>query len=237
MLRHRAQERAPGVLLLLGNDVSLVAQVWLVREKVEREAASLFERLAHGLSSLGERESIVEIARQAARDEIDHAGLCRVIVDRHAPTLAPVQPSYITLGPLTLSPRQRTIYEAVALGCVTETLSAALLLEIVRVATDDLVAQTAHRILRDEVSHGRLGWAVLASEHTRRSTAWLAPHIEPMVRAALEDDLVPFLGETKPDERLDGYGVLSHARVRALAAETVRDVIEPGLVEFGVYSG
>jgi hypothetical protein len=212
--------------VLLEHHVLAVARAWRVRERVEQEAAQMFATLAGGLRELGLAAPVVALAEKAAADERDHAIRCRRIVDAHAPGLEPfaVAPPP-RLGPPSLTPRQRTIYEAVALCCVTETLSVALLGTMRDVVKDELVADTVSHILRDEIDHARIGWAVLAATGGGGGHGWLAPHIAGMVRAALrQDEAMVARGED-----LSAYGILTRPQVDDVVRQTLDHVILPGL--------
>ncbi len=219
--------------MLLVDDVlnrARVARAWLVRERVEREAALMFAGLARGLRGLGVGAAIPGLAEKAAADEEDHAARCRRIVEASEPGVAPLEPGApARLGPAELGARERVIYEAVALSCVTETLSVALLGSMREVVTDALVGETVRRILRDEIEHARIGWAVLAAEARRGSVAWLAPHVAGMVRGAVA------AGDREGEgAELSGYGILTRARVDAVVRGTLDEVILPGLRSFQI---
>ena len=220
--------------MLLGEYLlNQVARVWRYRERVELEAADIFSRLALRLKHHRFSGNVVALAERAAEDERMHALLCRRLVDRFAPGMPTLRPALgAELGPATLTHRRRAVYAAVAVGCVTETLSTALLLEMQASAQDKLVRDTVHHILKDEVRHSRLGWAVLAAEAARTTTAWLAPYIESMIRAAKQADMDPMKVDESRD--LSPYGVLPPWKVDSIFYQTVNDVIVPGLRRFGV---
>ncbi len=209
-----------------------VARVWRARECIEREAATLFAMVADNLQACGEPQALVDMARTAAEDELDHAERCRSIVQRFAPNqLPPLEPRPAQrLGPSTLSARDRALYETVAVGCITESLSCGLLMAMRQRAEDELVAETIQHILKDEVQHSRLGWAHIAHAAKARDISWLAPHVAPMLRTALRSDVVPMC----TDVRAPGSGVLTHEESRIVVGETIRKVILPGLAMHGI---
>ncbi|MBA3394131.1 MAG: hypothetical protein H0T89_15900, partial [Deltaproteobacteria bacterium] len=141
-------------------------------------------------------------------------------------------PHALALGSPGLARRDRTLYAAVAIGCVTESLSCALLLELRAAATHPVVAATVDEILRDEIEHARIGWALLAAEAGTRDVSWLAPKVSAMAAAAVAEDVTPMTG----DDELAGFGVLPRARVRELVAETWSTVISPGLAHHGIHA-
>jgi hypothetical protein len=218
--------------LLAGRARAAVARVWRFRERVELEAADQFERLATELERVGADRAVIELAHEAAADERVHAGLCRNLVDRFEPGLEPLAPALgLRLGPRHRSRRSAALYAAVAMSCVTETLSAALLLHMREAAVDEPVAATVHHILRDEIDHSRLGWAHLATEARRGDVSWLADHVPAMLRDALAADLEPM---TAASDDLSAYGILPAARVHEIARQTVAEVIAPGLARHGI---
>lgn len=186
-----------GALLMLS-----AAQVWRRRATTEREAARLFGDLAGDLNALGVGSTLVARARTAARDEMRHAVRCEALVARFDSGISkPEPPRRLRLGPADLTP---ALFASVALSCVTETLSTALLLEMRERAADELVRRTVHEILRDEVEHSRIGWTHLAIEARRGRSGWLAPYLPAMLTAAVRDDL----GSSTDDstENLAAYG-------------------------------
>jgi hypothetical protein len=205
--------------------------VWRYRERVEHEAADQVARLAIELEAVGAHASVVELARAAADDETTHAALCRSIVDHFEPGLAADKPQLGgQLGVPHTSRRQRALYACVAISCITETLSAALLLQMRERAQTEIVRDTVHHILKDEIDHSRIGWAHLADEARRSDVAWLAPHIDAMLRAAMTADLAPM---SAPGD-LSAHGILPATDVACVFAQTVDEVIRPGLERFGI---
>ncbi len=215
--------------LLLSDEHQAAARVWLVRERTEHEAAALFDGLAEDLEATGAPSELVELSRRCGDDERDHARRCWDVVrslDPQAERLVPTLRS--TLGPPDLSRRDGALYTSVAVGCVTESLSTALLIELQKVTTHPEAKETLRAIVKDEVRHSRLGWAHLAHEAGRRSVAWLAPHVEAMIRSAR-------VAETpEPGPDLRAYGILDGPTVARLCDVTVAETIRPGLTLHGI---
>jgi len=207
--------------------------VWRHREATERQAALLFARLAGDLRALGTDSALVGLARQAAEDERRHAVRCRAIVRRlgcDGEALAVRTVS--SMGPPGLTPARRTLFAAVAISCVTETLSTALLLEMRGRARDDLVRRTVHEILRDEIDHARIGWAHLATESRRGDVGWLAAHLPGMLRAAIRGGMD---GDDPPDAAdLSPYGILPRRDVLTVLEDVATSVLFPGLERYGI---
>lgn len=217
----------------------LARRVWCNRLGSELEAAQRFHDLAPTLRALGVSDVIVAMADKAASDELRHASLCRELVE-HFGGVPPPEPqvSLRPIAPAGLAGKEGTLYEVVALSCVTETLSTALLGALVARARDPVCKQAMHSILCDEVNHSRLGWALLAEERARGARDCVGEHLPDMFAATLGDD---FFGlATAPDPRLAelaGLGSLERAERQRIVRETLLRVIFPGLERFGIETG
>jgi len=217
----------------------LARRVWLYRLGSELEAAQRFEALAPMLRELGVSDVIVAMAAKAASDELRHASLCRELIQHFGGVAPPEQQvSVRAIAPAGLHGRERVLYEVVALSCVTETLSTALLGALVARARDSVCKQAMHSILRDEVNHSRLGWALLAEEHARGARDCVGEYLPRMFAATLGDEF--FSLATAPDPRLAelaGLGSLERAERQQIVQETLVHVIFPGLERFGIETG
>ncbi len=212
------------------------AEVWRVRERTEHEAAALFERLAADLEAARAPATLSALASRCANDERRHAVHCRGIVDALAPGLAPLAPDLeVRLGPARAAPADRALYASVALGCVTESLSTSLLLELRPRAEAGIVRDALDAILEDEVQHSRLGWAYLAHEAARRDVSFLAPAVPAMLDAALASEASG--GSALDDaerESLRAWGILPSRDVARITRDAIERVVVPGLARFGV---
>lgn len=220
------------------SDEQAAAELWRLRERTEHEAATLFARLADDLARARVPDALVALARRCSEDECVHAEHCRRIVDALVPGLAPLVPDLeVGLGEVGLGreedPRRRALYASVALGCVTESLSTALLIAIRPHARLGVVREGLDRILADEVRHSRLGWAHLAVEARRGEVGWLGRSLPRMLRAALASDELALGGPRD----LRAYGILGRDDVSRICQATIEQTIVPGLARFGVGTG
>jgi hypothetical protein len=233
---------AAGELLVIKLSDSLsdapdaVFRVWRYRLRIEFEAAALFDFLSEDLMRLyGPTDRGATFAKAAAEDELRHAERCRRILSYAPISLTELTPSTVDyLGPRQSSLEDRTLYTSVAIGCVTETLSTALLVEMHKRAEPGLVRDTIHEILTDEVSHGRVGWAELSRQALRRDVSWLQSFISPMIQEALNADVRPMLTPATTSEDLSRWGILPRSEALAIMENTVEEVILPGLQHFGI---
>ncbi|MCH9686602.1 MAG: ferritin-like domain-containing protein [Deltaproteobacteria bacterium] len=212
------------------------ASLWTYRAGVELEAAARFSRLATELQATGADPTVWGLAQQASRDESRHHVLCSDLAyslgSATIPTdAAPPRPVHLRRD----VPRERLLAEVVAMSCVTETLSTALLLEMRSQARDSEVRDVVHEVLTDEVDHARLGWAHLAAEASRGPVGWPAPHLPRMLASTVHEEL--FEGPEPEDavaEAVAGLGGLRRSSRVAVFMETMGTVVFPGLRRFGI---
>jgi hypothetical protein len=119
------------------------------------------------------------------------------------------------------------------MGCINETIATAWLERSRAAATSPLARAAIRELLSDDVHHARLGWAHLASAHVTRDMRgaigkWLA--------ALLDAAAGPWLRRARPTmvEGCATHGVPSLATTRDVVAETLDEVVFPGLEHLGV---
>jgi hypothetical protein len=211
--------------------------MWSYRLESELDAAERFRALAPTLQALGSSPSLVDMAHEAASDELRHASLCRELIAHFGGALPTDKPRARAgrIAPAGLEGRERAFYEIVALSCITETLSTALLGELVARAGDPVCKQAMHSILRDEVNHSRLGWAFLAEERSRGARDCVGRHVPEMLEAALGPHFFAFAGAPDAQQKeLAAIGSLERPERQRIVRETLESVILPGLERFGI---
>lgn len=213
-----------------------VFRIWHFREQIEIEAASVFQKLGQHLSVLwGKDDHVAQLAFLASSDELRHQKLCRAILNHSPVEIAPARSGLdIALGPRNLPLRERALYAAVAMGCVTETLSSALLLEMQRRASPGIIKDTVHSILKDEITHARIGWAELARAKRYGAIDWLNDYLNSMVAAAFASDIEPMLNPEGKNLDLSEFGILRRNDALTIMKKAVSEVIIPGLEAFGL---
>jgi hypothetical protein len=224
-------------VLNLGVDKRRVAVVWQKREKTEREAASLFAHLAVMLNNLNLPPALVQLAARASKEEASHALDCRRIIRATGIGLEELSPEPIPfLGPPELSLADRALYTSVAMGCITETLSAALLLEMNHSTTDPLIREIVHKILTDEIGHSRLGWEHLRIAGNKSNVSWLGNYLPAMLDEVLTEE-TPHPSINASVEDLSGFGILSRSKVQTIFRDTIDSVLIPGFEIYGIQVG
>ena len=210
-----------------------LAGVWAFRARSEREAEVRFGRLARQLAEHGARPPVVRMASRAAADEARHVEICAQLAQAYGGRARPGEPVAAEIGAPGLSGAARLLYEVVAFCCITESLNAALMTVSYQRAREPAVRAALRRILADEISHSRLGWAHLAAERAAGRGGFLAAHLPRMLAGAVAEELFsPAAGP--PSAALLAHGELPEAARLELLLATLRDVVYPGLEAHGV---
>jgi len=212
----------------------IVAEAWAFRTRVEREAADRFIRLATAISSFDASSPVPAMMRRAAEDEQRHAALCVELAAIYG-TPAIGFAKDVPIAPRSLEGRASVLYEVVAACCITETESVATLTTLLAEEVEPAVEKALRAIARDEVAHGRMGWAHLAREAARYDVSFLSSWIPAMLSGAVEDTL--FLEAPPEDRELLRHGVLPPSTKKAIFARTLEEVVVPGLETFGIEGG
>jgi rubrerythrin len=204
------------------------ADAWSFRARVEREAAVRFGRLAAAITAFDENSPVPALMRRAAEDERRHAALCAELAAAYGSSEAG-NAEDIAIAPRNLGPRAAVLYEVVAACCITETESVATLTTLLGEELEPRVEEVVREIAKDEVSHGRMGWAHLAREATAYDVSFLAPMIPAMLSGAVDHAL--FVGGDAPSgsSNLVRHGVLPDSRKREIFVRTLEEVVVPGL--------
>ncbi|MDZ4661281.1 MAG: ferritin-like domain-containing protein [Pseudomonadota bacterium] len=230
-------KKTPANSLSLAQAPESIFRIWNSRKTAELEAATLFARLATELfATRGPNDPVALLAEEAAADEHKHAEYCQAILEFSPKYLKPIIPRLnVELGPVTTSRTEKILYACVAMGCVTETLSTALLVAMRARAEEGLIRDTVHQILRDEVNHSRIGWAELARCAKSQDISWLSTHIPGMITAALVSDVAPMLSQNEVLTDLSRWGILAPSEAREISAKAISEVILPGLSLNGIF--
>jgi hypothetical protein len=170
----------PSIDALSGDDRHDIATIWLYRAAMERRVADAFEVIRDALRRRNAAAQLVGLAARAVDDEYRHAELSRVVASRFAGTelAAPKRLALEVPKHARASAELRDTLFVVG-QCVLNETTASAFLEVCLAHARGALARTAlQELLSDEIDHGRIGWAHLASlpEATRAEVAhWLLP--------------------------------------------------------------
>lgn len=211
-------------------------EAWAFRARVEREAASRFSRLSAAIPAFDPGSPVAGLLRRTAGDEERHAALCAGLAASYGcPAGGGAADGRI--APRVLGPRDAVLYEMVAACCITETESVATLATLLGQEAEPRVRTVLRKIARDEVVHGRMGWAHLSREAAIRDVSFLSTWVPSMLSGTVDEGLFGS-EEPGPDaEALLRHGVLPRARKKEIFLRTLEEVVLPGLEKFGVGAG
>ena len=211
-------------------------EAWAFRTRVERDAAQRFARLAGVIAAFDARSPLPALLRNAADDEQRHAALCAGLAAAYEQPPAETGDE-AAIVPRTLSGRAAALYEMVAACCITESESVATLTTLLAGDVEPRVESVLREIARDEVAHGRMGWAHLARESAVYDASFLGPLIPGMLSGTVDDSLFAPGSAELEDPGLLRHGVLPHSQKRAIFVGTLEEVVFPGLARFGIDAG
>ncbi|HLK37113.1 MAG TPA: ferritin-like domain-containing protein [Polyangiaceae bacterium] len=212
-----------------------VAGTWAFRTRAEIEASARFARMATDLAEVGASPVVVQGAAEASADERRHRDLCaRLAAAWGEPHALNHEPPRQRIGRSDMDPRDRVLWEMVAVCCISETMNTSLMTRCMEVVREEDIRATLHELLEDEVRHARLGWAHLAAERAQGRGQFLGDVLPLMLEASVEPG---FLDGTAPvpwTEALYDYGELPWAELVRIYRDTLNLVIFPGLDATGV---
>jgi hypothetical protein len=155
----------PSIEALEPDDRRAIAQVWIARAAMERRVADAFEVIRGALSRRRAAPAFIALAERAIDDEYRHAELSRVVASRFAGTeLAPPRRLSLELPRHAgATPALRDTLYVVGQCVLNETTASAFLEVCLAHARGELARTALRELLSDEIDHGRIGWAHLAS--------------------------------------------------------------------------
>jgi len=191
--------------------------------------------MATELEDVGADPVVVRGARDASLDEARHRDLCAVIATRFGESDPKnYQPPRIRIGRSDMAPRDRLLWEVVAVCCISETMNTSLLTRCQEVAKDDQILATLHELLQDEVHHAQLGWAHLASERAAGHGAFLRDILPLMLDASIDAGFLEGEVPVPWTEELYDYGELPLSELVQIYRETLEEVVFRGLDAMGI---
>ena len=209
-----------------------LAAVWQVRAAMERRVADSFQVIEDALRARGANDALVGLAHRAIDDEHRHAELSRRVASRYAarPLRAPER------LPLTVprlegaSPSVRHTLHVIGQCIFNETTAAAYLELSLHHATGTTAQWGLRELLADEVDHGRIGWAHLASlpiVERRALSPWLLPLAFLNLRAWRRETV----DESFTDPVFAEHGAPSAHDVEATLSAALDDLILRGFAQ------
>jgi len=207
-----------------------LSEAWARDGLLEHASVASFGRFAMELLAVGAPSDLLEMAHQAALDEVRHARLTLGLASAYAGEN--IAPSPFPFGGrVEVSSHLADIAaRAVKEGCVGETLASVLAAEQLGQATDPAVRGVLSVIAEDEARHAELAWRVVAWAITvgggevRRAVA------EAFAEALLGQGELAAEASIAQEEGLEAHGRLSGPVLRATLARAMDEVVRPAVV-------
>ncbi len=224
-----------------------VARLWLARARNERHTSGVFVALERVLTERNAAPPVLELARRAVKDELAHAALCEEVSTRYAASTTALLTELAAAEPDALAPpraprfhgcteRENGLLFVVLQCCLNESVAAAYLSTCLEQARGAVVRAAVRALLRDEVTHSRIGWAHLASDSVgaseRHVVAEAMPELLHAIRRIWLADPAGLHAAAPP-----GHGSLRLAELDDIVLETVEVIVVPGLEHVGVDPG
>lgn len=216
-------------------DRSTLAGIWLGRAAMERRVGDAFEVVRNALLRLGAASELVDLAARAVDDEARHTELSRVVASRFAGRELGL-PEQLWLEVPKHKGASRALRDTLHVvgQCVLNETTASVFLECcLRHARGSLVTSALKELLSDEIDHGRIGWAHLASLEPRVRNE-VAPWLLPMAYLNLRTWREYTPQEAPTSEVLAAHGAPSAKLIDEALVGALTELIVPGLQELGM---
>jgi hypothetical protein len=214
---------------------AVLSRIWLHRAAMERRVADSFEVIRGALERRRAPEELVALSVRAVDDEHRHTELSRVVASRFAGRELPLPPRLVLEVPkhASASPELRDTLFVVGQCVFNETTASAFLETCVTAARGELARAALRELLSDEIDHGRIGWAYLATldAGTRAEVSrWLLPMAYLNLRLwQRESPADPAYRQVYAE-----HGAPHRAAIHETLTEALRALIVPGLRELGL---
>ncbi len=173
---------------------------------------------------------------RAATDEVHHADVCRRMVEKHGGKTLPTALRLERL-PETFTTRSADdlLLSVVETCCLSETFTGAYFTDMLDIATEPLARAVILSLLEDEIDHGRVGWAYLASA-CRDGRGGV---VEAALPSLLERAAGVVFEEASrapeaDDPLLDRHGYMGRTRGARVYAEAIANIAFPGFESLGI---
>jgi hypothetical protein len=216
----------------------VVGTTWRERMRQEHLAVGAFSMLAYELAADGADPAVLSLVTRAASDEVRHAEICRrmavvLLGDAEVPAAYRGVPR---IPPHRGADRSaRVLLHVVEMCCLSETLTGVYFTEMVRRATQPAARAAVESLLEDEIDHGRVGWAYLASRVGAGRTAGLAEALPALVARVFAATLEKARRDPDTDDPgKEALGYLGATAGADVLRRTLADVVLPGFDLLGI---
>ncbi|MGO9838684.1 MAG: hypothetical protein ACLP1X_31280 [Polyangiaceae bacterium] len=216
---------------------SVVGDTWRERMKQEHLAVGAFALLAQELGEDGCDPVVLSLVTRAANDEVRHTEVCRRMAvaflgDAEVPARLHGFPK-VPRHPQS-SREERVLLHVVEMCCLSETITGVYFTEMLGRATQPTARAALESLLRDEIDHGRVGWAYLSTRARDARMDGLAAALPALLERTVGRALRQADRSLEDDAAMESYGWLGRATALATVRRALREVIVPGFETLGV---
>jgi hypothetical protein len=213
-----------------------VGRSWLERARQEHLAVGAFALLSQELAEQGCDPVVLDLVTRAASDEVRHTEVCgrmaAAMLDEDC-----VPRSWRGLPKVPLHEEHdaatRVLLHVVEMCCLGETLTGVFFTDMHGRASDPTARVVVESLLEDEIDHGRVGWAYLATRAREGRLQGLREALPSMI----DRTIGRAFRKAQPvadDEAMEVFGYVRDAACPAICCRALRDVIVPGFETLGV---
>ena len=213
-----------------------IAQTWAERAQAELGAAQRFRVLLSRFEEHSIPNQLMMLVEKAIEDEERHAFLCaKKALDLGHETgfQKPKEEPTRVRSWSKRSSRDILFLDIVLMCCITESLNASLLYSIYSRSGRSNEGKLIHQILKDEVQHAQIGWAMLQYESEQRDVSFVSLYLSEMLDISVRDELF-----SMPDVALEAscysLGVMPHCDRMTQFGSTLYEVLCPGFARCSI---
>jgi hypothetical protein len=216
---------------------SVVGGTWRSRAQQEHLAVGAFALLAYELAADGCEPIVLDLVTRAANDELRHMKICRrVAIAMLGKDAVPAMWRGVPKVPrhAGLKPETRVLLHVVEMCCLSETITGVYFTEMLARTTDSVVRTAIESLLEDEIDHGRVGWAYLATRARAGRVDGLAEALPALLDRTVGRTLRDLAGALDDDASWSAFGWLGRSSGTATVRRALQEVILPGFETLGV---
>jgi rubrerythrin len=233
-LRERARAEMPPLGDVPPPYRAFTIATWRMRMVNEYASSEVFELLGEQLGRAFD-ETLAEACTAFADEERRHGVLCGAVVEAcGGEARAPIPARASFPRHPDAPPRAAALRNLISVACLSETVAVSLIGAERLEMPDGPLRELLTRIYADEVGHARFGWRLLeavAGDLDSSERAAIERYL-PVAFEHLENHELLHLPNRGAPEGGAAFGLCSGRDARLLLAETVSDVIRPGLARW-----
>jgi hypothetical protein len=216
---------------------SVVGVTWRSRARQEHLAVGAFTLLAYELAADGCDPVVLDLVTRAANDEVRHMDVCRrMAVALLGSDAVPERWRGVPNVPrhARLDPGTRVLLHVVEMCCLSETLTGVYFTEMLARTTDSTVRTVIESLLEDEIDHGRVGWAYLATRARDGRLHGVAEALPALLERTVGRTLRELRAAHDDEPSWSAFGWLGRPSGTEAVRRALQGVILPGFEALGV---